>query len=307
MRPTVTSPPRSRRRATLAGRRTKKGVTIGFHARGSDRIVPPDGCTLLDPVILALLPFVATITRITASRSGTLAATVTACDSGADIAVTGAKPLDAAMRASLAALAGDAQVARLTVNDETVALHSPPTLRIGPARVALPPGAFLQATRQGEAALQAAVAEAVAPARHIADLFAGCGTFSLPLAAGAAISAVDGDGAMMAALDAAWRGTPGLHAVATQTRDLFRRPLLRGELSAFDAAVIDPPRQGAEAQVAEIAASPLPVVAMVSCNPVTFARDAATLVAAGFHIDWVQPVDQFLWSPHVELAARFSR
>jgi 23S rRNA (uracil1939-C5)-methyltransferase len=141
----------------------------------------------------------------------------------------------------------------------------------------------------------------------VADLFAGCGTFSLPLAAGAAVLAVEGEAAMLAALAEAARRTPGLRPVRTEARDLFRRPLRAGELGGFDAVVIDPPRAGAEAQSRELARSGVPVIAAVSCDPASFARDAAILVAGGYRLDWVQPVDQFRWSGHVELAARFSR
>ena len=179
--------------------------------------------------------------------------------------------------------------------------------RFGKALVAPPPGAFLQATAEGEAALLAAVREAVGPAKRIADLFAGCGTFALPLAEQAEVLAVEGEAAMVAAMDRGWREAQGLHKVVSLTRDLFRRPLLPDELKLFDAVVIDPPRAGAAAQIAELAQSTVKVVAAVSCNPVTFARDARVLVDAGFNLDWVQVVDQFRWSGHVELAAKFSR
>lgn len=178
---------------------------------------------------------------------------------------------------------------------------------MGRARVSPPPGAFLQPTPQGEAALVAAVRDAIGAARRIADLFAGCGTFALPLAETAEVHAVEGDAAMTAALDAGWRGATGLRRVTTEARDLFRRPLTATELGRFDAVVLDPPRQGAAAQTAELARSRVAVVAAVSCNPVTFARDAKTLVAGGFALDWLQVIDQFRWSPHVELAARLSR
>ncbi|MBC7143682.1 MAG: class I SAM-dependent RNA methyltransferase, partial [Rhodobacteraceae bacterium] len=170
-----------------------------------------------------------------------------------------------------------------------------------------PSGAFLQATGAGEAALVGAVREAVGAAKRIADLFAGAGTFSLPLADRAEVHAVEGEASMLAALDAGWRQASGLHRVTTEARDLFRRPLLRDELMRFDAVVIDPPRAGAEAQARELAGAGVPVIAAVSCNPVTFARDARILSDAGFAIDWVQVVDQFRWSPHVELVARLSR
>ena len=148
--------------------------------------------------------------------------------------------------------------------------------------------------------------EIMAGATRVADLFAGCGTFSLPLAEHADVHAVEGNGAMLTALDKGWRMAEGLKRVTTEARDLFRRPLMPDELARFDAVVIDPPRAGAEAQVSELAKSRIPVIAFVSCNPVTFARDARLLVDAGWRLDWVQVVDQFRWSPHVELVARIS-
>jgi 23S rRNA (uracil1939-C5)-methyltransferase len=170
-----------------------------------------------------------------------------------------------------------------------------------------PPGAFLQATTEGEAALLAAVREIVGAAKRVADLFAGCGTFALPLAETAEVHAVEGEKAMTAALDKGWREAQGLKRVTSEARDLFRRPLMPDELSRFDAVVIDPPRAGAEAQIAELAQAAVPVIAHVSCNPVSFARDARTLVDAGYRLDWVQVVDQFRWSVHTELVAQFSR
>ena len=178
--------------------------------------------------------------------------------------------------------------------------------RFGRALVAPPPGAFLQATAEGEAALLKSVALAVGSARKITDLFAGVGTFALPLAERAEVHAVEGDAAMIAALDKGFRNAEGLKRVTSETRDLFRRPLEPDELKGVEAVVIDPPRAGAEAQTAVLAKSGVPVIAAVSCNPVTFARDAKTLIRAGYSLDWVQVVDQFRWSSHVELVARFS-
>jgi 23S rRNA (uracil1939-C5)-methyltransferase len=299
----ATSAPHSRRRATLAGRRTKAGVTLGFHRRGSDQLVPVPGCILLAPGVMAAFPALEAIVATGASRKGELALTVTETLTGPDVAVAGGKPLDAGLLQDLAALTETHGLARLTWNGETVALRTQPVVAMGRARVPLPPGAFLQATADGEAALLAAVRAAVGGAGRVIDLFAGCGTFALPLAEGAEVLAVEGDAALTAALSAGARSAQGLKALRVETRDLFRRPLLPDELSA-DAVVIDPPRAGAEAQVAEIARARVPVVAMVSCNPVTFARDAKTLVSAGYRLESVQVVDQFRWSTHVELAAR---
>ncbi len=266
----------------------------------------PD-CQLVHPQLTAILPDLAEITVTGGSRKAELSLSATVTEAGVDLAVRGGKPLDSSLYSALAALADRADLARLTWDDETVATRRPPARRFGKAQVVPPAGAFQQATAEGEAALLAAVTEAVGTAGHIADLFAGCGTFALPLAARAEVHAVEGDAAMIAALDAGWRDARGLHRVTTEARDLFRRPLLPDELGRFDAVVIDPPRAGALAQTHEIADSRVPLVAAVSCNPATFARDAKLLTDAGFHLDWVQVVDQFRWSPHVELAARFSR
>ena len=168
-----------------------------------------------------------------------------------------------------------------------------------------PPGAFLQATAEGEAALLSDVMDITRGAGRIVDLFAGCGTFSFPLASTAQVHAVEGDRAMTDALDAGWRAATGLKQVTTEARDLFRRPLLPDELSRFDAAVLDPPRAGAEAQVAELVKSGIATIAYVSCNPVTFARDAAVLAMSGYRIERLRVVDQFRWSAHIEIVASF--
>lgn len=304
IRPTATSPERSRRRATLAGRRTKKGVLVGFHARRADTIVPMTECHVLAPALVALVPTLGEITRMGASRSATLSFALTLTETGIDCAVTGGKPLDGPLRAALPRFRD--RIARLTWGEEPVYADALPTLHFGAARVAPPPGAFLQATAEGEAALVAAVGEAIRGARSIVDLFAGCGTFALPLARGAAVHAVEGDADLLTALDLGARHAPGLRPVTTEARDLFRNPLGAEDLARFEAVVIDPPRAGAEAQTARLAEARVPRIAMVSCNPVTFARDAALLIAAGYRLNWVQPVDQFRWSPHVELAASLS-
>lgn len=302
-----TSPPRSRRRARLSARKTKKGALVGFHTRASDTIVGVPDCQLLLPSLTALLPALEQLTRLAASRSSEVNFTVTDSPAGADVRVETDRELDEALRAELGRFAQEQSLSRLVWNDEPIATIAPPFQEFGAARVVPPPGAFLQATREGEAALLASVQEAVAGAFRLVDLFSGCGTFTLPLAADATIRAVEGAEAMLDALDHGWRHATGLRPVTTEARDLFRRPLEPDELNRFDAAVIDPPRQGAEAQIARIAASELARVAMVSCNPVTFARDARALIRSGFRLTWVDIVDQFRWSPHVELAAQFTR
>ncbi len=301
LRPIATSPPRSRRRASLAGRRTRKGALVGFHARRSDTIVPITDCHVLAPGLMAAVPVLEDITRLGGSRAGVLSFAITQSESGVDLRVTGGKPLDGPLRAALGAFAG--HFVRLTWEDEPIFAATPPVVRFGNAAVTPPPGAFLQATAHGEAALLWAVEEAVGDATRIADLFAGCGTFALPMARRATVHAVEGEAALLAALDAGARHAQGLKPVKTETRDLFRRPMMATELSAYDAVVIDPPRAGAEAQTRALAEARVPAIAAVSCNPVTFARDAAILTHAGYRLNWVQPVDQFLWSTHVELAA----
>lgn len=302
-----TSPPQSRRRATFAATRTKKGAMAGFHGRASDVIVEVPGCTLLHPDLLAGRAVAEDLARVGGSRKAVLAVTVTLCANGLDVAVAQGKPLDGPLRMTLAQLAEQLGLARLTWDDEVIATRLPPRQRFGKTEVVPPPGAFLQATADGENALRDAVQEAVTGAATIADLFAGCGTFALPLSETAAVHAVEGEAPMVQALDQAWRRAQGLKPVTVEARDLFRRPLLPDELARFDAVVLDPPRAGAERQIAELATAKVPLIAYVSCNPVTFARDVATLVAAGYRLDWVQVVDQFRWSSHVELAARLSR
>lgn len=300
------SPPQSRRRATLAARRARNGAIAGFHARGSDVIVEVPDCRLLHPDLMHGPDVARDLALVGASRKAAIAVSLTRSVAGLDIRVTDGKPLDQTLRIALAGLAERHDLARLTWQDEIVVTRRTPFQVFGKARVVPPPGAFLQATAEAEAALLAATEACLAGARRIVDLFAGCGTFSLPLARWAEIHAVEGDAAMVGALDAGWRGATGLRAVTTETRDLFRRPLLPDELTRFDAAVIDPPRAGAEAQVAELVRAGVPHVAYISCNPVSFARDARHLLTQGYQIGPIQVVDQFRWSAHVELFAAFT-
>lgn len=300
------SPPRSRRRAVLSGRRTKKGALVGFHARASQVITDLQECHVLHPVIAAALPLLRQIVIVGASRSAELTLTVIHGPAGLDVAVRGGKPVDAGLFRALAALADEGDLARLDWDGEAITRRAP-ALPMGSARVVPPPGAFLQATTEGETALLAAVREIARDARRIADLFAGCGTFTLPLAEAAQVHAVEGLAAPLQALDAAWRDTPGLQRVTTEIRDLARRPLAAGELAEFDAIVIDPPRSGAGAQAREIAASPVPKIAFVACDPVNFAKDAKILTNGGYVLSGIHIVDQFRWSPHVETLAEFHR
>ncbi|SPJ27046.1 class I SAM-dependent RNA methyltransferase [Falsiruegeria mediterranea] len=306
MRPIHTSLPHSRRRATIAVRRTKKGTLAGFHGRASDVITEIPDCHLLAPELLAAIPVAEALAVLGGSRKGILAVTLTLSSAGLDVSVQGGKPLDGPLEASLAQAAEQQGLARLAWDGEVLAMRNPPYQQFGAAKVAPPPGAFLQATKDGEAALLSTVQEIVAGSKKIVDLFAGCGTFSLPLAADAEVHAVEGEPTMTQALDQGWRMAQGLKRITTEARDLFRRPLMPDELRKVDAVVLDPPRAGAEAQVAELAQAQVPVIAYVSCNPVTFARDAKAIVTAGYTLNWVQVVDQFRWSAHTELAASFT-
>lgn len=305
--PIQTSAPHSRRRASFSARRTKKGVLVGFHARASHNIIELSECMVLAPELLNARQTVEKLALIGSSRKGELSVLVTTSLSGLDFAVTNGKPLDTDMRISLAQIAEASQAARISWEGEVIVSRHQPEQLMGNAKVVPPPGSFLQATQEGQTALVHAVMKIVEGSERVVDLFSGCGTFSLPAAVNSLVHAVEGDRAMTEAMDKAWRRSIGLKGMSFEARDLFRRPLQPDELNAFSAAIIDPPRAGAEAQIATLAKSSIRRIAMVSCNPVTFARDAKTLSDNGFNIDWVQVVDQFRWSPHIELAASLTR
>ena len=307
VRVTLTSPAQSRRRATLAGKRTKGGAMVGFHTRASDIIIPIPNCTLLHPAIMAAIPALEEMTVIGASRKAELSIAVAVTLNGLDINVTNGKEPDAEVLSEMARLVDANKFSRLTWNDESIAARAPATVDIDGMLVTPPPGAFMQATETGQIALINAVRSIIGEAKSVVDLFAGCGTFSLPLARTATVHGVESEAPLLDALMSTWRQSSGLKPVITEKRDLFRNPLLPEELNRFDAIIIDPPRAGAEAQCRMIADSTVQTIAFVSCNPVTFARDAKILTDAGYRIEWVQPVDQFRWSPHVELVAYFTK
>ncbi|WP_282602028.1 class I SAM-dependent RNA methyltransferase [Paracoccus sp. PARArs4] len=300
-----TSPLQSRRRAVLSGKRTKKGALLGFHARASDVIVDLAECHILHPAIMAALPLLRRVVVTGASRQAELTLTVIHTPEGLDVTVTGGKPMEPALFAALAALAEEGDLARLTWDGESITRRAP-ALPMGRARMVPPPAAFLQATAEGEAALLSEVRRITQGASRIADLFSGCGTFTLPLAETAEMHAVEGLDAPLRALDSAWRAASGLRRVTTELRDLARRPLLPDELTEFDAIVIDPPRAGAAAQVAQIALARVPRLAFVACDPVNFSKDARILVDAGYRIESLRVIDQFRFSPHVEIVAHLT-
>jgi 23S rRNA (uracil1939-C5)-methyltransferase len=297
-----------RRRVTLHARKSEQDVLkVGFAAAHSHDIIPVDRCPILDPGLSGALDAAWAIAAPLISIAKPLDIQITATDNGLDVDVRGSGPLPSAMIATLSRIAEQRGLARLTRHGELVLMRTPPTIAIGAARVTLPPGSFLQATVAGEEALAALVAEHCKRAKHVADLFCGVGPFALRLAAKARISAFDSDAGAVTALQKAATSTSGLKPIKAETRDLFRRPLMPQELRDYDAVVFDPPRQGAQAQAQQLAASKIPVVVAVSCNVATFARDARILIDGGYQIEGVTPVDQFRHTPHVELVARFRR
>jgi 23S rRNA (uracil1939-C5)-methyltransferase len=324
MAPLAETPPGARRRAELAACRHGRVIALGFHERLAHEIAPIERCPVMQPALVALLPalrdlLVTILPADGEARRRTLDLLLTATDSGIDLVLKGLA-FDAraqlALREHLAAFAAAHDLARIALapargEAEVVAARRSPRIMLEDVAVELPPGAFLQASLAGERAIRAAVHEGLGAAldggARIADLYAGCGTLSLPLARGAHVHAVEGEKAMAAALDAAARRAGLGPKVSVEIRDLARRPLRAEELARFDAVVLDPPRNGAAAQAAALAQAKPPIVVSVSCNPVTFARDAATLVAGGYRLTRVTPVDQFLWSPQLEVVGVFAR
>ena len=297
-----------RRRITLHARMgTHDVLKVGFSAANSHDIVPVDRCPILDPGLSGALDAAWAIAEPLKPTGKPLDIQFVATDSGLDVDVRGSGPLPSNKIATLSELADRHRLARLTRHGELVLMRTPPTIAIGTAQVTLPPGSFLQATAAGEEALATLVGEHCRRAKHIADLFCGVGPFALRLAAKSRISAFDSDAGAVTALQKAATSTSGLKPVKAETRDLFRRPLMPQELRDYDAVVFDPPRQGAQAQVRQLALSKIPVVVAVSCNVATFARDARILIDGGYGIESVTPVDQFRHTPHVELVVRFKR
>jgi len=311
--PAFATEPGTRRRVALHARRgTREAARLGYKLRKSWDLVDIAVCPISDPRIQAAIP---ALKRLAAplfehpKSAPTLHVTLT--ETGLDIDISGVERksggLSADARMLLAERAAEADFARVTLDGETAYGGRTPQVRLGPAVVRLPPGAFLQATAGAEAAMTAFVAQAAAGATRIADLYCGVGTFTFRLAEIAPVHAADFAADAIQALTGALATAPGLKGVTAEARDLVRRPVLAEELKKVDVAVFDPPRAGAAEQTAELSRSQVSRVIAVSCNPATFARDARRLVDAGFSLERLLPVDQFLWSPHVELAAVFQR
>jgi len=315
--PILTTPVGSRRRVGLHARKTSPRkdapVEIGYKMRRSWSLVPVVECPIAEPAIVRALPQLKEMARgLFEHPKSAPILHVTASQTGLDIDISGVErsksgglSADACMQVAM--IAGEADFARVTMGDDILYEARKPRVTFGRAQVALPPGSFLQASARSEADMVRLVVEAVRGAKIVADLFCGAGTFTFPLAEVASVKAADGAAGAVGALKSAIATAPGLKAITPEVRDLFRRPMLAAEMKGLDAVVFDPPRAGAEAQASEIALSGVSRAVAVSCNPTTFIRDAKILIAAGFRLDSVTPIDQFLWSSHVELVAIFSR
>jgi 23S rRNA (uracil1939-C5)-methyltransferase len=307
--PTHLSAPGTRRRAAMRATRRQGAVRLGFNAPASHSIVDLAQCPVLRPDLFALVEPLRTLIGPYLGEGAAIAVTLTATDHGPDLLLSNLQARGLPRIEGLTAFARRHGLVRLAVDGpdgvETLIADGAPSVAFGGVAVVLPPGAFLQATADGEAALLAAVRSIVTGARRIADLFCGLGTFALPLSDGARVVAADAAGAATAALERAARSAA--RPVEVVHRDLFRRPFDTADLKGIDAVVFDPPRAGAQAQVAALARSDVGVVAAVSCNPATFARDARILADAGFRLLRLWPVAQFRWSTHVELVAEFRR
>jgi 23S rRNA (uracil1939-C5)-methyltransferase len=306
--PLVDAHGEGRRRAVFHARRGAHDVLqVGFSAARAHHIVPIDRCPILAKSLDGALNAAWAIAEVLHSARKPLDIQFTATEQGLDVDIRGSGALTAPMMTALAAVAQRYDFARLTRHSELVAQMRTPTLRMGSASVALPPGAFLQATAQGEATLSRLVLDCTAGADRIADLFAGVGTFALRLASHARMAAFDADESAIVALKRAASGAAGLKPVHAERRDLYKAPLSAAELKRFDAVVFDPPRQGAQAQSREIAAGRVATVVAVSCSPGTFTRDIRHLLDGGYRLLTVIPVDQFRYSAHVEIVAHLQR
>lgn len=302
--------PGTRRRAELAAWRGPVGIEIGFHAGHSDTIVDLDACHVLEAPIVALLPKLRLFLNEHLRGNEALDLHLTNCDNGFDLVLTG-RTLDTRKRMAVADFAAANRIVRVTWRSEVgstaeiVALHESPFVTFGTVQVVPPPGAFLQAAKPAETAIVAEIAAAVGRAKRVIDLFAGLGTFGFPLTG--RVHAVEGDFAAVAAMQDAARASFRAGRFTAEARDLERRPFMPEELEPFDAAIFDPPREGAAEQAKWLAQSDVPTIVAVSCNPATFARDARTLVDGGYTLARVVPVDQFLWTSHLELVAVFKK
>lgn len=299
VRPLVDAHGTGRRRATLHA----TGVFAGFSAWRSHEIHRLDTC----PILVDALKDAPKIAVACAQLIGACDVSFTASDTGLDVSIRTKAKQKSKHRIDFAPLARKFDLARIAVDREVMLQRREPTLKIGLATIALPVASFLQATRSGEETLAKLVEEATGKVKRLADLFSGVGPFALRAAEKAQVFAVDNDKEAVAACDVALQMTPGLKRLGVEVRDLFRDPFVAKELEKFDAVIVDPPRAGAQAQMEELALTKIKKIISVSCDPTSFARDAKILVQGGYKLEWVTPVDQFLWSSHVEMVALFTK
>jgi 23S rRNA (uracil1939-C5)-methyltransferase len=324
----VRIPPGTRRRAVLRARQASKspqgdpssegqGLRLGFYGRDSHRVEDLRSCLILTPGLLALIPPLRIALQPLVGSDERWGLVVSETETGVDLCLQTGRPPELRDREALAALAGASDLARVSWQQvpaiagsepEPIIVRRAPIVTFGEVAVTPPPGGFLQPSRAGEQALSDLVLSHLpGDATRVADLYSGCGTFTFRLSAQAGVSAVEGDGAALEALQAAARQAGLTNRVSGEQRDLARRPLSAEEMSPFDCVVFDPPRAGARAQAEELAHSSVPRVIAVSCNPATFARDARILVDGGYRLTSLVPVDQFPWTEHVELVACLQR
>lgn len=296
----------TRRRATFKAEKRGVETLFGFHAEGSHTIVDMLECRVLTPALQTLVPSLRDMMASRLADGGKAELYAVEADNGVDVSLHGTRAT-APLSTWAATWATKLRLSRVTAEKDILVQSNVPEIHFADVRVLLPSDAFLQPTREGERFLREQVSAAAKGARNVADLFCGLGTFSLPLAQSARVQAFDADSAAVAALAAAVRGAQRLKPLTVFRRDLFRAPLTAPELAAFDLVVLDPPRAGAGRQIGELARSKVSRIVYVSCSPQTFARDAAVLVAAGYRLGTVKPVDQFVWSSHIELVAEFAR
>ncbi|MCA1489577.1 class I SAM-dependent RNA methyltransferase [Sinorhizobium alkalisoli] len=305
--PLAVARPGERRRAVFTARPTEKELLLGYNQAASHHIVAISECPITSPSIVSRLATIRKIAAAMALSSEPFRITVLETETGLDLAFEGLKLSDRQRRATVEAVLGERGIARVSLNGEIIIEPVKPSIDVGGITVLPPPGAFAQATRPAEEAMAKLVLDHLGKTKRVADLFAGIGTFALRIARTARVHAVEGEDKALKALDFAARNTQGLKPVTVEKRDLFRRPMMAQELKVFDAVVFDPPRAGAEAQCHELARSGVKKIAAVSCNPVTLARDLSILATAGYRITSVTPIDQFLWSSHVETVATLDR
>jgi len=304
---TVPATAGGRRRAVLTATRAGRHTLLGYHEKASHRLVDISECPVLDPAIVAALPGLKSLAAGLLPKKGELRLTVLATTAGLDVAIDKADKTYDRKIPALSQKVVELDLARLSVNGEVILEVRPPLIDMGGVGIVAAPGGFTQATVAAENALSKLVLEGAVKARNAADLFSGVGTFALRLARTANVHAVEGDAAALAAFDKALRKPQGLKNVTFERRDLSRRPLVRDELEPFDTVVFDPPRAGTQAQAEQLAISKVRTIVAVSCNPATLARDLRILIDGGYVLQSVTPVDQFHYSPHIEVVAVLTR